>query len=76
MSSGGATPLTEPVGRSAFADLDQIVAVEAVHRLGLGALHDHERAPHQVVVDLGELAGPPHHGLERERLLGVQQEPV
>ena len=52
----------------AFASpaLDQAVAVGAVERLGLGALQDQERAPDQVVMDLGDLARPPHHRGDRE----------
>ena len=64
-------------GRARRADrrarLDQAVAVELVERLGLGALQDQERAPDDVVVDLGDLAGAPDDGGDREGGLGVER---
>ena len=75
MSSGGATPLTEPVGRWRSPTWTSRSPCDAVEGLGLRALQHHEGAPHEVVVDLGHLARPPHDGRDREARLGVQGVP-
>jgi hypothetical protein len=57
------------------ADLGQVVAVVAVERFVLDSLQHRERAPRDVVVDRGDLAGEPHHADDREGRLGVQYVP-
>jgi hypothetical protein len=54
------------------ADLGEMVAVVAVERLVLDALHHSERTPRDMVVDRGELSGLPDESLDGERRLGVQ----
>ena len=73
MSPGGANPLTSPTWFSLVADQVQL-GVEEV--LVLDTLDDAERAPGDVVVDPGDLPGPPDQSDDRERAVGLDVQGV
>ena len=70
-------------GRREAADVADVVVAAAdqvqvgvEQLLVLDALDDAERAPRDVVVDPGELAGPPDQGDDRERSVGLDVQRV
>src|SRR4051795_10672748 len=73
MSPGGAKPLTSPT----WLSLRPIRLRSASKRLlVLNALDDGERAPGDVVVDPGDLPGPPDQRDDRERSVGLDMQRV
>ena len=75
---GGVVHTVDVAGRGEAADVADLVRVAADQAqvgveelLVLDAPDDAERAPGDVVVDPGDLAGPPDQGDDRERTVGL-----